>query len=580
MRVLSLFSGVGGLELGLEWAGVGHTVAQVEKDPYCRAVLAKHWPNATRYDDVCTVGAHNLEPVDVICGGFPCQDISYAGKGAGLAGHRSGLWYEFARIVGEMEPRFVVVENVAALLTRGIDQVLGTLADLGYDAEWSTLRASDVGAPHRRERVFLIAWMADAASERNGGRAGEARRRWSDQRLPAMGDPSRRGRRTGAGLDVRRAERGCDDVGYPEGERRAGRQDDAYGGRRERASGHSDANMEHPSRGGRRTGAGLDVRRAERGCDDVEHTTDDIRREYAGGQSGTESESRREAQERAVCEGVRLASDERPAIGCDGVGDADSERGRGGRVGQDARDVGAPGQMVRGWEDATPVRGADGTVRLIPAEALAANGIKSYFRGVVDGASLWMDNASVDELDEAITRYGKTAGTSPAEVLRTLWGAVVSAPLQWHPGRKVAVLEEALLFTLLREYARRSGGETLAHEGPTLDGGQDDFLRSLRELRSGAYPSRQPQPDGQPTGKSPAALQVVSSVLAQAARASWARYVNAGAAVLPRWPVVGDCPGRVAKLRALGNAVVPQCAYIVGRRLLEIDAALRAERAA
>lgn len=158
MKIGSLFSGIGGLELGLEWAGVGHTVWQVERDPFCRSVLERHWPNANRFDDVRTVGAHNLEPVDVICGGFPCQDISYAGKGLGLSGERSGLWYEFARIVGEMGPQFVVVENVAALITRGIGDVLGTLSDLGYDAQWRAIRASDVGAPHRRERIFIVAY--------------------------------------------------------------------------------------------------------------------------------------------------------------------------------------------------------------------------------------------------------------------------------------------------------------------------------------------------------------------------------------------------------------------------------------
>lgn len=166
MRIGSLFSGIGGLELGLEWAGVGHTVWQVEFDPFCRDVLAKHWPDAKRFNDVREVGAHNLEPVDVICGGFPCQDISYAGKGAGLSGARSGLWYEFARIIGEMGPRYVVVENVRALLTRGLDQVLGTLADLGYDAEWSTISASSIGAPHKRERVILIAYPSGARTPR------------------------------------------------------------------------------------------------------------------------------------------------------------------------------------------------------------------------------------------------------------------------------------------------------------------------------------------------------------------------------------------------------------------------------
>lgn len=156
----SLFSGIGGLELGLELAGVGHTAWQVECDSFCRQVLAKHWPNAERFDDVRNVGKHNLKYVDVICGGFPCQDISFAGKGAGLAGERSGLWYEYLRIVGEIRPRYVVVENVAALRQRGLSTVLGNLSEIGYDAVWFPLRASDVGAPHRRERLFILAYTS------------------------------------------------------------------------------------------------------------------------------------------------------------------------------------------------------------------------------------------------------------------------------------------------------------------------------------------------------------------------------------------------------------------------------------
>ncbi len=157
LRIGSLFSGVGGLELGLEWAGVGHTAWQVERDEYARRVLAKHWPNVRRYEDVCEVGAHNLEPVDVICGGFPCQDISFAGAGAGLDGARSGLWFEFARIVRELRPLYVVVENVAALRVRGLDVVLGTLAAIGYHAVWDCIPAASVGAHHRRDRLFIVA---------------------------------------------------------------------------------------------------------------------------------------------------------------------------------------------------------------------------------------------------------------------------------------------------------------------------------------------------------------------------------------------------------------------------------------
>jgi DNA (cytosine-5)-methyltransferase 1 len=135
---------------------------QVEIDPYARAVLAKHWPDVRRHEDVRTFPPPEGEwGVDVICGGFPCQDISVAGKGAGLAGARSGLWYEYARIIGELRPRYVIVENVAALLTRGADVVLGTLASLGYDAEWHVISASAVGAPHRRERLWIVAWNAN-----------------------------------------------------------------------------------------------------------------------------------------------------------------------------------------------------------------------------------------------------------------------------------------------------------------------------------------------------------------------------------------------------------------------------------
>ena len=173
----SLFSGIGGLDLGLECAlrdgGFNvSTVWQCEADAWCRGILARHWPRAVRYDDVRAVGP-DAPRVDVLCGGFPCQDVSYAGKGAGLAGERSGLWFEFARIVRDLRPRVVVVENVAALAARGLDAVLGSLSEAGYDALWFSLRASDVGAPHQRERVFFVGWrVGDAKSGVECGSAG------------------------------------------------------------------------------------------------------------------------------------------------------------------------------------------------------------------------------------------------------------------------------------------------------------------------------------------------------------------------------------------------------------------------
>lgn len=157
LTIGSLFSGIGGLELGLERAGM-RTVWQVEMDDYASKILERHWPDALRFRDVREVGSHNLPPVDLICGGFPCQDISFAGKGAGIAGERSGLWSEFARIVRELRPRYVVVENVAALLARGLGVVLGDLAACGYDAEWDCIPAAAVGAHHRRDRLFVVAY--------------------------------------------------------------------------------------------------------------------------------------------------------------------------------------------------------------------------------------------------------------------------------------------------------------------------------------------------------------------------------------------------------------------------------------
>ena len=151
----SLFAGIGGFDLGFERAGF-ECRWQVEIDNYATKILEKHWPKVHRERDIRECNASNLERVDCIIGGFPCQDISYAGRGAGLDGERSGLFFEAIRLVRELQPRAIVLENVAALLTRGLDRVLGTLAEIGYDAEWHCIPAAAVGAPHIRDRVFVI----------------------------------------------------------------------------------------------------------------------------------------------------------------------------------------------------------------------------------------------------------------------------------------------------------------------------------------------------------------------------------------------------------------------------------------
>jgi len=187
MNVLDLFSGIGGFSLGLERAGM-RTVAFCEIDPFCRKVLAKNFPGVPCYDDVRTLTAARLRAdgiaADVICGGFPCQDISTAGKGAGIDGERSGLWADYARIIGELRPRNVIVENVAALLGRGLGRVLGDLAALRYDTEWHCIPASAVGAPHVRDRVWII---ADAAEKRQS-EAGQLRYRELEEWLSRCGE--------------------------------------------------------------------------------------------------------------------------------------------------------------------------------------------------------------------------------------------------------------------------------------------------------------------------------------------------------------------------------------------------------
>ena len=169
MRVLDLFSGIGGFSLGLERAGM-QTVAFCEIEPYPRALLRKHWPNVPCYDDIRTLTADRLRAdgivPNVICGGFPCQDISVAGGGAGInEDTRSGLWSEYARLVGEIRPKFIIVENVSALLGRGLDRVLRDLAQIGYDAEWHCIPASALGAPHRRDRIWIVAYPGSTGLE-------------------------------------------------------------------------------------------------------------------------------------------------------------------------------------------------------------------------------------------------------------------------------------------------------------------------------------------------------------------------------------------------------------------------------
>ena len=186
----SLFAGIGGFDLGLEWAGM-ECRWQVEINDFCQKVLAKHWPNVRRYGDVKDCGHHNLEAVDLICGGFPCQPVSVAGKRKGEADER-WLWPEFHRIIRELNPRWVLVENVPGLLSTNSGRLFGgilrDLAASGYDAEWDSIPAAAVGAPHLRYRVFIVAYPSQYRDRCQQDKQGNSRLQQDSSGWPRVGD--------------------------------------------------------------------------------------------------------------------------------------------------------------------------------------------------------------------------------------------------------------------------------------------------------------------------------------------------------------------------------------------------------
>ena len=188
LRLIDTFSGIGGFSYAAEQLVGGFTTVQfVEREPFCQRILSKHWPTVPIHDDICTF---NPAPgsADVICGGFPCQDISQAGKGAGLAGSRSGLFYELLRVVRLVGPRYVVLENVAAITHRGMDAVLGALAEAGYNCEWACIPAAAMGACHQRDRWWCVAYAKDMLGH---GGTGQQQGQPRGQAAPESGDGDR-----------------------------------------------------------------------------------------------------------------------------------------------------------------------------------------------------------------------------------------------------------------------------------------------------------------------------------------------------------------------------------------------------
>ena len=309
--IVSLCSGIGGLELGLEMVGLGPVVAHVEKDEFCRGILTKHWPSATRVRELRDAGAHNLprNPF-VLCAGFPCQPVSLAGKRRAQDDAR-WLWPEVARVIAAIRPRYVFLENVHGLLSAAggdaLGEVLGDLAALGIAAEWDCFRASDVGAPHRRERWFLL---ADCGSE------------------PERREPQRVSRGTFppvAGI----AGQGVADAGHVDGYGRA--QWDARRGTHRTETGWIEG-ADHPERGGTRgvaqgdpDGARLALDESQRGEAGEEHPS-----ALGAGRNGDVADANGEREREPEHAPVSLARsrDAREGPGGRGRGLAESGVGR------------------------------------------------------------------------------------------------------------------------------------------------------------------------------------------------------------------------------------------------------------
>ena len=161
IKILDLFAGIGGFSVSAKWAfgERAKTVGFCEIDEHCCLVLKKQFPDVPIFGDVKDLNKRKINlPIDIITGGFPCQDISMAGKGVGIEGERSGLWKEMFRIIGEFRPKFAIIENVSALTHRGLSVVLNDLAKIRYDAEWQCIQANQVGAKHKRERIWVVAY--------------------------------------------------------------------------------------------------------------------------------------------------------------------------------------------------------------------------------------------------------------------------------------------------------------------------------------------------------------------------------------------------------------------------------------
>ena len=476
VTVGSLFAGIGGLDLGLERAGMT-VLWQVEIDDYCTKVLEKHWPNVARFRDVRECGRHNLAPVDVICGGFPCQPVSYAGRRRGAQDNR-WLWPEMLRIVAELKPSWVLAENVPGLISMGLlDGLCADLEGKGYETGTLVFPACALGAPHIRQRVFILAHINISN--------GSAELRQQQETRGALID------------------RGCvPDVPHANGCQQRRRQ------QQERESQGRDTDT---------TGDGAQTHVAD---------TTGIRREGNG----------------------RF-----------------------------------PSWQHMGQEEAGSYTAASNWWTVEPDVGRTLDGFSAWLdkhRDLTDQAhkSIMAHVLTHEEVHDA-----NATKTRAREVLRILRDSITAEIIQWQTRGYGGVSSQEVLFTYLCKLEEGWSDEAWLQ----LEGAQapEDGMRSLRRRNQSDGASSRSEHYQQRTAEHSDALQEVSRLLARYSKKAWVDYSrqNAVAALnfwQPGWEDgvargANGIPHRVDRLRALGNAVVPQVAEWIGRCIMDAQMQLR-----
>jgi DNA-cytosine methyltransferase len=490
---IDLFHGIGGFALGAYWAGMkfeNHFCSDIE--PYAQKLYKLRFPESIQLGDITKINTEDLKQHGnkwIITGGFPCQDISIAGKGAGITGARSGLWFEYWRLIRGLRPKFAIMENVGALTFRGLDAVLGSLAEIGYNAEWQDIRASDMGAPHKRERIWIIAYP-DTASDR---------RQWFGENAKIKEGLQQRSEHSG---ELEGGFEGlCKDVAD------TGQQPEGMPGNR------------------------FDSKQQQ--CEEEKFWSGQRDRFTDSGENVSNNHSQRFKEQ---YNGIT----ERPGDfnGCD--------------AGRKAEHPGwSTEPAVGGCFDGVST-GLDSVRCLTYFSHLS---IKAYVKSIYG------------EID------GKTKRKRAGEILRTLRDGIEKEELQWQTGGFDGVQKKKVLLSYLCELQEASEElDNISFEG------KETFEREMRELRMEFFltsASYRPRLQEQREREHPDSLQTLSRLLAHDCKKDWERNSRENARIKYGWEqniprLITKLPGRVDRLKGLGNAIVPQISELLFNQIKEL----------